>query len=163
MKHLSQIRELPELAPIFAVLDSTLLEAKNQQFINDTQMLIEQVGFAPLYGVYFQEINHIIFDSNNVQMQANDEKPSYTGFCELGLGLSLGSTLHMISWDSIVGHQPLPVNIDENPNPTLMVKILVANNDIISNFILPEPQTFLMIDTIMRGFSKFDVNSQGMS
>lgn len=160
MKQLSQLKELPELTPIFAVLDSTLLDLNNQQFINDTQGLIQQVGFAPIYGLYFQEINHIIFNQQGEQLQTDDEKPSYTVFCESGLGLSLGSTIHMIHWDSIVGHQPLPVNIDNNPNPTLMIKIIVANNDMVSNFILPEPKTFLMLDTIMHGFSKYDVNQQ---
>lgn len=160
MKHLSQLKQLPELEPIFAVLDSTLLDVNNQQFINDTQDLIKQVGFAPIYGLFFQEINHIIFDQQGQQLQANDDKPSYTGFCELGLALSLGSTIHMIHWDSLAGHQPLPVNIDNNPAPTLMIKIIVANNDMISEFIIPEPRTFLMIDAIMRGFSKIDVNQQ---
>lgn len=163
MKHLSELKELPEFEPIFAVLDSTLLDLNNQQFINDTQGLIQQVGFAPVYGIYFQEINHIIFNHEGEQLQADDEKPSYTGFCELGIALSLGSTIHMINWNSLAGHQPLPVNIDNSPQPTLMFKILVSNNDMISNFVIPDPRTFLIIDTIMRGFGKIEASQQNQN
>lgn len=157
MKQLSQLQQSPQMSPIFALFDSTLLNLENQQFINDTQMIINNTGFGPLYGLYRQEFNHIIFNNHNEQYQIDDEdKPPYTGFCEQGVLLSLGSTLHLLPWDSLAGHQPLPVNVDDNPNPMLMVKVFVNNNDMISMFILPEVQVFLIIDLIMREFKKLE-------
>ena len=154
MKQLSQLKDMLEFAPVFAVLDATLLDLANQQFLTDTQNLINNTGFGPVYGLYYQEINHIMFSLEGVQMQTDEDKPSFTCFCEQGLALSLGSVIHLISWDSLTGHQFLPVNVDENPVPNLMVKIDVANNEMISQIILPDVKVFLMIDTIMRGFAK---------
>lgn len=163
MKQLSQLKQSETMSPVFALFDSTLLNLSNQQFINDTQIIINNTGFGPLYGVYRQDFNHIIFDNENQQYQTDDEtKPSYTGFCENGLLVSLGSTLHLLPWDSLAGHQPLPVNIDDNPNPMLMVKVFVNNNDMISMLILPEVQVFLIIDLIMKEFKQIDETTSNL-
>lgn len=160
MKLLSELKPLPEFAPIFAVLDSTLLESQNQDFLQAVSDIIKQVNFAPVYGLYIQEISHIIFNHQGEQLTPDGEHPPYTLFCESGIILSLGTTLHAIHWDSIVGHQPLTVNTDDNPEPMLMHKILIDNNELISQAVIQSPQAFLMLDAIMRGFARLAQSEQ---
>lgn len=155
MKQLSQLQS-PEFAALFAIFDGTLLGMDNQDVLTAIQPYINQISFGPIYGVYRQEINPILFTPAELQLEADSVQPSFIAFCENGVALTLGSTIHLISWDSLAGHQPLPVNVDDNPTPTLMVRLYINNNEMIGSWIVPEPQIFLIIDTIMRGFAKIN-------
>ena len=155
MKQLSHLQGA-EYSPLFAIFDTTLLNTENQEVLTGIQPYINQAGISPVYALYRQEINPILFTPNEVQLESDSVQPSYVAFCEGGLALTLGSAIHMISWDSLAGHQPLPVNVDDNPTPTLMVRLYISGNEMIGSWIVPEPQIFLLIDTIMRGFAKIN-------